>query len=63
MISQEEPFGGVGVIGYNLLYQLANDKNITVLLDGNGVDEIFLGYKSLNKFSFESNCKKYRQKS
>lgn len=43
--SQAEPFGGIFVCGYNPIYQLAKSKGITVLLDGNGVDEIFLGYK------------------
>lgn len=43
--SQAEPFGGISVCGYNALYRLAAQNNITVLLDGNGVDEIFLGYK------------------
>ena len=52
--SQEEPFGGVGVIGYNLLYSEASKKNITVLLDGNGVDEIFLGYKKYHKLYVNS---------
>lgn len=43
--SQAEPFGGVTVCGYNALYQLARQQDVTVLLDGNGVDEVFLGYK------------------
>ena len=43
--SQGEPFGGVFVCGYNALYDLAVEHGVTVLLDGNGVDEIFLGYK------------------
>ncbi|MDQ0458362.1 asparagine synthase (glutamine-hydrolyzing) [Rhizobium paknamense] len=43
--SQAEPFGGVPVCGYNLLYELAVQHNVTVLLDGNGIDETFLGYK------------------
>lgn len=42
---QEQPFGGVAVIGYSFLYAMARENDITVLLDGNGVDEIFLGYK------------------
>lgn len=42
---EDEPFGGVAVVGYSFLYSLAEKHNITVLLDGNGVDEIFLGYK------------------
>ena len=43
--SQAEPFGGTMVCGYNALYELARREDITVLLDGNGVDEVFLGYK------------------
>lgn len=43
--SQAEPFGGVFVCGYNALYEAAAKENVTVLLDGNGVDEAFLGYK------------------
>lgn len=43
--SQAEPFGGVFVCGYNALYEAARREGITVLLDGNGVDEAFLGYK------------------
>jgi asparagine synthase (glutamine-hydrolysing) len=43
--SQAEPFGGVFVCGYNALYEAAAREKVTVLLDGNGVDEAFLGYK------------------
>jgi len=42
---QAEPFGGVLVCGYNAIYEAARREKVTVLLDGNGVDEIFLGYK------------------
>ena len=42
---QAEPFGGVLVCGYNALYEAATRENVIVLLDGNGVDETFLGYK------------------
>lgn len=42
--SEAEPFGGVTVIGYSALYREAAARGITVLLDGNGVDEVFLGY-------------------
>lgn len=45
VLHQEQPFGGVAVIGYSYLYSLAKKLGITVLLDGNGIDEIFLGYK------------------
>jgi asparagine synthase (glutamine-hydrolysing) len=43
--SQGEPFGGVTVCGYNALYRQAEAVGVRVLLDGNGVDEIFLGYQ------------------
>lgn len=43
--NQAEPFGGIPVIGYHFLYKETNAHNITVLLDGNGVDEALLGYK------------------
>ncbi len=42
--AQAEPFGGVTVAGYDAIYEAATDLGITVLLDGNGVDEVFLGY-------------------
>ncbi len=42
---QAEPFGGVTVCGYDVLYAEAGRQGVTVLLDGNGVDEAFLGYE------------------
>lgn len=42
---QAEPFGGVTVCGYDALYTEAGRQGVTVLLDGNGVDESFLGYE------------------
>lgn len=41
---QAEPYGGVTVCGYDPLYAEACAQGVTVLLDGNGVDEAFLGY-------------------
>ena len=46
---QAEPFGGVSVIGYDALYRAASAEGITVLLDGNGIDECFLGYSKYAK--------------
>lgn len=51
---QAEPFGGVTVIGYNALYEMACHEKVTVLLDGNGVDEIFLGYKRYHQLYVNS---------
>ena len=42
---EAEPFGGISVIGYDALYEAAGREGVTVLLDGNGVDEAFLGYQ------------------
>ncbi|MCP9830079.1 asparagine synthase (glutamine-hydrolyzing) [Synechococcus sp. HJ21-Hayes] len=52
--SQAEPFGGVFVCGYNALYEAAARENVTVLLDGNGVDEAFLGYKRYHQIHVAS---------
>ena len=35
----------MAVVGYSVLYELAKKLGIKVLLDGNGIDEAFLGYK------------------
>ncbi|AZZ91670.1 asparagine synthase (glutamine-hydrolyzing) [Hahella sp. KA22] len=51
---QAEPFGGVSVCGYNFTYELARKNNVTVLLDGNGVDETFLGYKRYHQQYIQS---------
>ncbi len=45
---QDQPFGGITVLGYDNLYEVAKKKSIKVLLDGNGIDEIFLGYTKYN---------------
>ncbi|MDA7546248.1 asparagine synthase (glutamine-hydrolyzing) [Alphaproteobacteria bacterium] len=54
VIHQAEPFGGVTVCGYNSIYKTASENNIKVLLDGNGVDEIFLGYQKYHQLFVES---------
>ncbi|MBK8451895.1 MAG: asparagine synthase (glutamine-hydrolyzing) [Thiofilum sp.] len=42
---QEEPFGGPSVIMQYYVMQAAKEHNIKVLLDGQGGDELFLGYE------------------
>jgi len=59
--SQCEPFGGVFVCGYHALYQRACQKGVTVLLDGNGVDETFLGYERYHRL-FVSSAKNSHQR-
>lgn len=49
-----EPFGGVSVCGYDFLYRAAQAEGVTVLLDGNGVDECFLGYKKYHQMYLQT---------
>ncbi len=44
MYYQEEPLQSSSVLTQFMIYQLAKEKNITVLLDGQGADEILAGY-------------------
>lgn len=64
VMHQAEPFGGVFVCGYNALYEAACRENITVLLDGNGVDEAFLGYKKYQQIyvAASRNAKEFEER-
>ncbi|SHE74295.1 asparagine synthase (glutamine-hydrolyzing) [Chryseobacterium sp. OV279] len=46
IFKHEEPFGGISVYMQKFLMKEANGLGIKVLLDGQGADEILLGYKS-----------------
>ncbi|QQS42017.1 MAG: asparagine synthase (glutamine-hydrolyzing) [Acidobacteriota bacterium] len=41
---QDEPFGGLPTLAYAKLFETAKDYGVTVLLDGNGMDEQWAGY-------------------
>lgn len=41
---QEEPFGSASILVQYQVFQLAKQNNVTVLLDGQGADEILAGY-------------------
>lgn len=43
---QEEPFGSASIYAQFCVMQLAKENNVTVLLDGQGADEILAGYHS-----------------
>lgn len=43
---QEEPFGSASMIAQYEVFKLAKEHNVTVLLDGQGADEILAGYHS-----------------
>ncbi len=42
--SQDEPFGGLPTLGMAKVHQQAKNEGVTVLLDGNGMDEGWAGY-------------------
>ncbi len=42
--AQDEPFGGLPTLGMGKVHQLAREHGVTVLLDGNGLDEAWAGY-------------------
>ena len=44
VLRQAQPFTGMFTPAYSQLYSRANRDGCKVLLDGNGIDEIFLGY-------------------
>lgn len=43
--SQDEPFGGLPTLGMAKVHQAAREQGVTVLLDGNGMDEGWAGYE------------------
>ncbi len=44
MFHQEEPFGSASIFAQWEVFKLANKFGVTVLLDGQGADEVFAGY-------------------
>lgn len=68
MYYQEEPVQSSSVLTQFLVYKLAKENNITVLLDGQGADEILGGYKKyshwyLQQLLFTNPLKFIREKS
>ncbi|MCK6640130.1 MAG: asparagine synthase (glutamine-hydrolyzing) [Bacteroidia bacterium] len=43
---QEEPFGSASIVAQWAVMKLAKENNVTVLLDGQGADEILGGYRT-----------------
>ncbi len=44
--SQGEPFGSTSIFAQRCVFRAAQEQGITVLLDGQGADELFGGYRS-----------------
>lgn len=50
---QEEPFGSASIYAQFCVMRLAKENNVTVLLDGQGADEILAGYLQYFNFYFK----------
>jgi asparagine synthase (glutamine-hydrolysing) len=57
---QEEPFGSASIYVQYCVMQLAKQKGVTVLLDGQGADEVFAGYHYYYPYFFKDLYKKNR---
>jgi asparagine synthase (glutamine-hydrolysing) len=44
MRAEEAPFGGIGTLSYYNLHRRIRDEGVTVVLEGQGIDEMFAGY-------------------
>ena len=51
-LNQEEPFGGINTLCLSELCRLAKMEEVTVLLDGNGLDEQWAGYEYYSKINW-----------
>lgn len=49
---QEEPFGSASILAQYEVLKLAKENNVTVLLDGQGADELLAGYHPFYQFFF-----------
>jgi len=43
--AQDEPFGSTSIFAQYCVFESIKEKNVTVILDGQGADEIFSGYR------------------
>ena len=49
---QEAPYGGIATLAYHHLHRLAHDSRVTVLLEGQGVDEMLAGYNYFRPYHY-----------
>lgn len=50
---QEEPFGSASILAQYEVLKLAKQNNVTVLLDGQGADELLAGYHPFYQYFFK----------
>jgi asparagine synthase (glutamine-hydrolysing) len=55
---QDEPFGSFSILAQNLIFNKIKDKNIKVVLSGQGGDEVLLGYLKYYFFYLKDLLKK-----
>jgi len=53
MCQQEEPIASASVLAQYKVFQLAKEKGVTVLLDGQGADEVLAGYHKYYKWYWQ----------
>lgn len=53
VVCQEEPFGSASVYAQYKVFELAKKNNVTVLLDGQGADEMLAGYYRYYKWYWQ----------
>ena len=51
---QGEPFGSTSIYAQYRVYKLAREKGVTVILDGQGADELFAGYAGFPEWRIRS---------
>jgi asparagine synthase (glutamine-hydrolysing) len=50
----DEPIGSFSCVAQNLLMQRAHERGVTVLLSGQGADEVFCGYRKYAAFQLQA---------
>jgi asparagine synthase (glutamine-hydrolysing) len=56
----DEPISGFSCVAQNLLMQRARERGVTVLLSGQGADEVFCGYRKYAAFQLQSLLRTHR---
>jgi len=63
MYHQEEPIGSASPLAQYKVFQLARENGVTVLLDGQGADEILAGYHKYYKWYWQELYRNHKLKS
>ena len=58
--TQEEPFGTPSILMQNFVFKKTQKDNIKVLLDGQGADEVLMGYETFYPYYFAYLIKRFK---